>query len=586
MPKGCRVGEIFKKIFSYKKELFIGNFFALLATLLTVTIPLFIPMLIDELLLHKEPKLTAIVAHIFGEMSILGYVLFFLVLAILMRFLGVIFANMQIKMFLKVSKDISYKLRLKTLEYIKGVALSEYERFSPGAISSKLVTDIDTIDNFIGSAVGKLIISTLILLFTAVILLLINWQLALFILLTNPIVVFFTAKLARRVGKLKKEENKNTEQFQATLNDTLEHFNQIKAANKEEYFFSRVMGRAKSLKDASIKFSYQSDRSMRISIFTFLSGYEVFRSISILAVAYSDLSVGLMLAIFGYLWIMMTPTQDIINFQYSLFTAKAACSRVNELYALEQERHVQKSVEAFEKDAVSIRLENLSFGYQKEQMILKELSLEITEGKRVAVVGPSGSGKSTLANLIAGFYEPSDGEIFYNDVTYKQIDPREIRQNIYLILQQPKLFNDTMRFNLTLGRDYSEKAIEEALKIAQISNLVEQLESGLDTVIGKDGVKLSGGQRQRVAIARMILENPSCIIFDESTSALDVHTEVNLFKDLREFLQDKTVITIAHRLSTIESAEYIFVLEDGKLVDSGAPQELFEKESGYFANMV
>lgn len=586
MPKGCRVGEIFKKIFSYKKELFIGNFFALLATLLTVTIPLFIPMLIDELLLHKEPKLTAIVAHIFGEMSILGYVLFFLVLAILMRFLGVIFANMQIKMFLKVSKDISYKLRLKTLEYIKGVALSEYERFSPGAISSKLVTDIDTIDNFIGSAVGKLIISTLILLFTAVILLLINWQLALFILLTNPIVVFFTAKLARRVGKLKKEENKNTEQFQATLNDTLEHFNQIKAANKEEYFFSRVMGRAKSLKDASIKFSYQSDRSMRISIFTFLSGYEVFRSISILAVAYSDLSVGLMLAIFGYLWIMMTPTQDIINFQYSLFTAKAACSRVNELYALEQERHVLKSVEAFEKDAVSIRLENLSFGYQKEQMILKELSLEITEGKRVAVVGPSGSGKSTLANLIAGFYEPSDGEIFYNDVTYKQIDPREIRQNIYLILQQPKLFNDTMRFNLTLGRDYSEKAIEEALKIAQISNLVEQLESGLDTVIGKDGVKLSGGQRQRVAIARMILENPSCIIFDESTSALDVHTEVNLFKDLREFLQDKTVITIAHRLSTIESAEYIFVLEDGKLVDSGAPQELFEKESGYFANMV
>jgi ATP-binding cassette subfamily C protein len=586
VPKGCRVGEIFKKIFSYKKELFIGNFFALLATLLTVTIPLFIPMLIDELLLHKEPKLTAIVAHIFGEMSILGYVLFFLVLAIFMRFLGVIFANMQIKMFLKVSKDISYKLRLKTLEYIKGVALSEYERFSPGAISSKLVTDIDTIDNFIGSAVGKLIISTLILLFTAVILLLINWQLALFILLTNPIVVFFTAKLARRVGKLKKEENKNTEQFQASLNDTLEHFNQIKAANKEEYFFSRVMTRAKSLKDASIKFSYQSDRSMRISIFTFLSGYEVFRSISILAVAYSDLSVGLMLAIFGYLWIMMTPTQDIINFQYSLFTAKAACSRVNELYALEQERHVQKPIEAFDKDAVSVRLENLSFGYQKEQMILKELTLEIEAGKRVAVVGPSGSGKSTLANLIAGFYEPSDGEIFYNDVSYKLIDPREIRQNIYLILQQPKLFNDTMRFNLTLGRDYSEKAIEEALKIAQISNLVEQLESGLDTVIGKDGVKLSGGQRQRVAIARMILENPSCIIFDESTSALDVHTEVNLFKDLREFLQDKTVVTIAHRLSTIESAEYIFVLEDGKLVDSGAPQELFEKESGYFANMV
>jgi len=143
-----------------------------------------------------------------------------------------------------------------------------------------------------------------------------------------------------------------------------------------------------------------------------------------------------------------------------------------------------------------------------------------------------------------------------------------------------------MRFNLTLGKNFSDAQIKEALKIAQISDLVENLDNGLESIIGKDGVKLSGGQRQRVAIARMLLANPKCIIFDESTSALDVHTEINLFKDLKEFLKDKTVITIAHRLSTIESAEFVFVLEDGKLVDSGEPNELFAKESGYFANMI
>ena len=583
---GCKMEEIFKKIFSYKKELIIGNIFAILATAVTVTIPLFIPMLIDELLLHKTPKLTAIVSSYFGDLGTVGYVLFFLFLAIALRYIGIFFANMQIKMFLKVSKDISYKLRVATLEYIKGVALSEYERFSPGAISSKLVTDIDTVDNFIGTAVGKLIISTLVLLFTSVILLVINWQLALFILLTNPIVVFFTAKLARRVGKLKKQQNLHTEKFQESLNDTLEHFNQIKAANKEGYFFDRVIARAKNLKDISIQFSYQSDRAIRISFFTFLSGYEIFRSISILAVAYSNLSIGLMLAIFGYLWIMMTPTQDIINFQYALFTAKGACIRINELSQLKQERKVAQRSDIFRREGVEIKLENLNFGYTKEQLVLRGLSLTIESAKRVAIVGPSGSGKSTLANIIAGFYEPIDGEIYYNKTSYKNIDPQQIRQNIYLILQHPKLFNDTMRFNLTLGREYSQFAIEQALKIAQIGSLVEQLEHGLDTVIGKDGVKLSGGQRQRVAIARMVLENPSCIIFDESTSALDVHTEVNLFKDLKEFLINKTVITIAHRLSTIESAEYIYVLEDGKLVDSGAPKELFAKESGYFANMI
>ncbi len=584
--QGCKIEEIFKKIFSYKKELIIGNFFAILATAVTVTIPLFIPMLIDELLLHKTPKLTAIVSNYFGNLGTVGYVLFFLFLAIALRFFGIFFANMQIKMFLKVSKDISYKLRVATLEYIKGVALSEYERFSPGAISSKLVTDVDTVDNFIGTAVGKLIISTLVLLFTSVILLVINWQLALFILLTNPIVVFFTAKLARRVGKLKKQQNLYTEKFQESLNDTLEHFNQIKAANKEGYFFDRVTGRAKTLKDISVKFSYQSDRAIRISFFTFLSGYEIFRSISILAVAYSDLSIGLMLAIFGYLWIMMTPTQDIINFQYALFTAKGACARIDELFKLKQERKVAQRSDIFRNEGVEIALENLDFGYSKEQLVLRGLSLTIESAKRVAIVGPSGSGKSTLANIIAGFYEPIGGEIYYNKISYKNIDPQQIRQNIYLILQHPKLFNDTMHFNLTLGREYSQTAVDQALKIAQIGSLVEQLEHGLDTVIGKDGVKLSGGQRQRVAIARMVLENPSCIIFDESTSALDVHTEVNLFKDLKEFLINKTVITIAHRLSTIESAEYIYVLEDGKLVDSGAPEELFAKESGYFANMI
>ena len=582
--KSCKIKTLFNEILNYKKELIIGNIYALLATLITVTIPLFIPMLIDELLLHKEPKLTALVAKFFGELSLVGYVLFFLVLTIVLRYLGVFFSTRQVKMLLSVSKDISYKLRERAIEHLKRVSLKEYEKFSPGAITSKLVTDINTIDQFIGVTVGKFIISILILIFTSIILILINWKLAIFILVTNPIVVFFTAKLARRVGKLKKEENKATAMFQESLNDSLELFNQIKAANKEDYFFSRVKEKAKELKLKSIEFSYKSDKALRISFFTFLSGYEVFRAVSILAVAYSNLSIGLMLAIFGYLWIMMTPTQDVINFQYALFNAKAACSRVDDIFKMKQERVVKNSLNPFNQD-LKINLEHLSFGYDKTP-ILKDITLEIKPRAKVAIVGPSGSGKSTIANLIAGFYEPDSGDILYNDISYKKIDPSLIRSNIYLILQHPKLFNDTMRFNLTLGKNYSQEEIKRAIKIAQLEDVVKNLKDGLDTIVGKDGVKLSGGQRQRVAIARMILANPKGVIFDESTSALDVHTEVNLFKGLREFLKDKTVITIAHRLSTIESSEYVFVLEDGKLTDYGKVEELKARESGYFANMI
>ena len=584
--KNCSIKLLFKKILNYKKEIIKGNFFALLSTITTVTVPLFIPLLIDELLLHKEAHLTKFVADIFMPLSLSGYVVFFLILTIVLRYLGLLFATKQVKSLLIVSKDISYHLRKSAIEHLKRVSLKEYERFSPGAITSKLVTDINTIDTFIGTTVGKLVISVLILLFTSIILLIINWKLALFIILTNPIVVFFTAKLARRVGKLKRVESQATEKFQEALNDSLESFNQIKALNKEDYFFNKIEQKAKELKSISIEFSYRSDKAIRVSFFTFLSGYEVFRAVSILAVAYSNLSIGLMLAIFGYLWIMMTPTQDIINFQYALSNAKAACKRVEEIFNLKQEREVKESKNPFSKGSVDIELKDLNFAYNENSLVLKNINLYVKSGSKVAIVGPSGSGKSTLANIIASFYEPTSGDILYNKISYKEISPKIVRKHIYLILQQPKLFNDTLRFNLTLGKEFSNEQIKRALKIAQLSDVVEKLKDGLDTIIGKDGIKLSGGQRQRVAIARMVLANPQVVIFDESTSALDIHTEINLFKELKEFLKDKTVITIAHRLSTIESSEYIFVLENGTLTDSGTWEELLKRDSGYFAKMI
>ena len=212
--------------------------------------------------------------------------------------------------------------------------------------------------------------------------------------------------------------------------------------------------------------------------------------------------------------------------------------------------------------------------------------MQIQEGMKVAIVGASGSGKTTLSNILVGFYPFHTGEILYDGVSNKALKLSTIRENIHLILQHPKLFNDTMRFNLTLGKNYSDEAVKNALHIAQLDDVMERLDLGLDTLVGKDGIKLSGGQRQRVAIARMILSDPKVVIFDESTSALDVHTEVKLFGALQDFLADKTVITIAHRLSTIKSAEFIYVLEDGVVVDSGTPKALLAKDQSYFSSMV
>ncbi len=585
--RSCRIIDLLRRTLHYRSALIRGNLAALLATLLTVTIPLFIPILVDELLLKKSHTMTGWVAEHIHPMSLEGYVFFFLALVIVLRGLGFLLNVYQVKTFLGVSKDLAYRLRRSAVEHLERVSLKEYETSSSGAIASRLVTDIATVDTFVGTTVSKFVISILTLIFTAVVLLIIDWKLALFILVTNPVVVFFTAKLARNVGRLKREENRAVEAFQSALTETLELFHQIRAANKEEYFFSRIVREARSLRERSVDYGYKSDRAMRLSFLIFLSGYELFRSVSILAVAYGGLSGGLMLAVFGYLWIMMTPTQDVINFQYALASARAACRRIDGIFAMEREPEVEQSEDPFRgKASVAIRTEDLSFGYRSDRQILKGISLEIPAGSKVAVVGPSGSGKTTLANLLVGFYPVQEGEIYYDEVPSRGIALPVIREHIHVILQHPKLFNDTMRFNLTLGREYPPERIETAIRIAQLEDVIATLEQGLDTQVGRDGVRLSGGQRQRVAIARMILLDPEVVIFDESTSALDVHTEAKLFAELEEYLRPKTVVTIAHRLSTIEKAEYVFVLEDGRLADQGTPAELMAREEGYFARMI
>jgi len=334
---------------------------------------------------------------------------------------------------------------------------------------------------------------------------------------------------------------------------------------------------------------FLSENRRTFPLFSFLSSEEnlFLEKRTKVSTSNSDLSVGLMLAVFSYLWVMVTPIQDIINFQYVLSTAKAACKRIDSIFEMEQEPEIEEKHNPFlGEDAVGIEVENLSFAYQKDKNILTNINMQIKEGCKLAIVGASGSGKTTLANILVGFYPLDEGEIYYGDVSHDALSLSTIRENIHLILQHPKLFNDTMRFNLTLGREYSDQAIKNSLHIAQLDSVLAGLENGLDTLVGKDGIKLSGGQRQRVAIARMVLSNPKVVIFDESTSALDVHTELRLFDALQDFLREKTVITIAHRLSTIQSAEYIYVLEDGQVVDSGTPKELLSKDESYFSSMI
>lgn len=573
---------IFDQIKKYKKQLIIGNIIAVIATLISIPVPLFIPLLVDEVLLGKEGIFIKTYRAVFGEGSIPLYVLTALVIVLVMRTLFFLLSALQTKIFTEISKNITYKIREKILNHIKDISMSEFEVEGSGKLASKMITDINTIDEFIGKTVSRFVISVLIILGVAVVLLLINWKLGLLIILINPVVVYFTTAIGRKIGKLKKKENKAVEIFQEALIETLELFRQIRTANREFYFISKLLEEAKKVRDTSVQFGWKSDAAARLSMLIFLSGYEVFRSVSILFVAYSDLTIGMMLAIFGYLWVMMTPIQEILSIQYSFHSANAALQRLNEILSLKTEPKYPHLKNPFKnKTTVSIKLEDVWFSYDKENFVLKAVNMNIPEKSKIAIIGASGSGKTTVANIIVGFYPVDKGQLYYDNVPVNEIGLDVVRENIYVVLQNPQMFNNTVRFNLTLGKDIPEEEICEALKIAVADEFVKRMPKGLDTLVGKNGIRLSGGERQRLAIARMILSKPKAVILDESTSALDYKTEEKLMKNLEDYLKDKTTILIAHRLSTVKNADYIYVLDKGKIIEEGNHYELLEKEGIY-----
>lgn len=569
---------------TYKKRLIAANFIAIIATLINVPIPLLMPLMVDEVLLNKPATGVELLNSLLPAawQGPLGYILLVLVLVILMRIISQILNIFQGRQFSLVSKTITYQIRLQLLDKLSRISMKEYESRGSGGINSHIITDIDTIDKFLGPTLSRFIISFLTVIGTAGVLLWINWQLGLFILLVNPIVIYFSRKLGNRVKDLKRNENQSYEHFQTRLIETLDGIYQLRASNRERVFLNQLKTQADDIRHNAYQFSWQSEAAGRLSFLLFLLGFELFRAAAMIMVLLSDLSIGQMFAIFSYLWVMLSPIQELLSIQFSWYGASAALKRINTLLHIDEEPKITLSINPFaENRPTEIQINNINFSYNDECQVLNNLSLTINAGEKVALVGASGGGKSTLIQLLLGLYQPSDGDILYNGHNTKEIGFENIRNQISVVLQQPILFNDTLRHNLTLGSDYSDDLLWNALDVAQLQDVVIQLTDGLETQIGRQGVKLSGGQRQRLAIARMVLTDPKFVILDEATSALDTATEAALHKALSEFLVGRTTLIVAHRLSAVKQADTIYVLDDGKVSQSGTHHELVTQQGLY-----
>ncbi len=575
---------IFDELKIHRARLLQANLIAVLAVAAAVPVPLLLPLMVDEVLLQHPGKMVAAIGAWFPA-AWHGPVLFIttaLMLTVCLRLAAILLNVWQGRTFSLLAKDMVYRIRVRMLSRLSRIALSEFETVGAGRVTSHFVTDLNAIDSFLGSSVSGLVVSVLTLVGVAAVLFWMHWQLALFILLLNPVVILFSTRLGKRVKDLKKFENRAFEVFQDALAETLDALTQIRAMNREQHYLARVAKKAADIRQHAAAFAWKSDAMSRFSFFVFLVGFDAFRAGAMLMVVFSNLTIGEMLAVFGYLWFMMTPVQELVGMQYNWYAANAALGRINALLGLHSEPQLAAEADPFSgQQTLGLALDHVSFAYADGETVLDDVSLEVAAGEKVALVGASGGGKSTLVQALLGLYPVRSGEIRYGNVSVGNIGWAGVREHVGVVLQHPVLFNDSVRANLTLGREADDPVLWQALEIAQLRDIIEALPHGLDTMVGRQGVRLSGGQRQRLAIARMIVANPQIVILDEATSALDTDTERRLHQALGGFLAGRTTIIIAHRLSAVKQADRILVFENGRVVEEGGHAELIDRGGLY-----
>ncbi len=580
--------DLWQSIKRHPRRLTLGQTLAVIGALMSVPVPLLMPLLVDEVLLHQPATLTSLVGFVLPDawMGAIAVVVLVTIVTVLLRLSSLLMGVATTRIFVGLSKAVTLTVRERLLDKLGRISMQVYESLGPGQVTARLLTDVETVDKFLGETVAKVLIAILSVVGVAGVLLWMHWQLALIILLLNPFVIGVTMVLGKKVKAWKQRENGAFEALSQSVSETLEVMQQLRATNADKRFLAKAKMAAEEVRAAATASGWKSDALSRFSFGVFLFGFEIFRAVAMMMVLFSDLSIGEMIAVFGYLWFMMGPVQELLSVQVSYYGAKAALGRINQLLASDEEpQYVAKAFPFAQAQTLAIELDQVSFAYGEGDPILDKVSVKIGAGEQVALVGVSGAGKSTLVQLLLGLYAPTQGDIRFGGVSVADIGFEQVREHIGVVLQNPMLFNESVRHNLTLGAAFDDAALWQVLSIAQLADFVREMPNGLDSMLGRNGVRLSGGQRQRLAIARMMLAQPKVVILDEATSMLDTHTESLLHEAMRDFLKNRTTLIIAHRLSAVKEADKVLVFDAGQIIEQGSHAELLGIDGGVYRRL-
>jgi len=576
---------ILKIASEHKKDFIFANIFSIIDTIIFLPIPLILPSLINEVLLKQPGFFTRMIKHVAPNILVTPILILSIALSlvILLRVLDQFFGLIQIRGFKIVSKDVVFRIRKALLRRLSLIAIKEYETLGSGKLATYYIKDLDVIDDFLGLTLSKVVTAVLAIVGIAIVLFVINWKVALYVVLFNPLSLIFTAKFATKIKTLKAKQNAAFEVFQDAFVETIDAILQIRADHKETNFISRLILKAKQVKDDSIAYEWKTQIVSDFAEMILFMGVDFYYIFCFLMILFGDFTIGMMVALLQYIFQLQFFMNQVVNIQASFYAADAALERINQTLKLAEEPKFVTEVNPFLSNPnIEIKISHLTFSYLPQKLVLTNVNMHIPAHYKIGIVGMSGSGKSTLAQLLMGFYQPTSGSILFNGVDINKIGYDLIRENVGVVLQQPVIFNDTVRNNLTYCENTSDDLIWQALQTAQLLDVVEAFDTKLDTLVGKNGVRLSGGQRQRLAIARLLLHNHKVIILDEATSALDLQTEHRLFQAIKAYLAERTTIVIAHRLSTIADADKIYMINNGTVAEQGTHHELMHAHGIYY----
>lgn len=589
--------RILSYIKPYRGRAILYTIFLIVGTVITLMPPYFTRIFVDDILLLSEvpnvvPEASETwLGEIFRGIQPLAVALSVAVgMVLAIRIIGTIFLILQQRLGAWLTFRIASNIRAHVYQHLHNLSIRFFDKRTTGTVISHITEDSERLQDFMLEGLSFLSVQLFLFFGIGSMLFLMNWKLACFVLIPIPIIVFGAGWFWRKVRSLWHRAYRRRSKLFDVVNDSVSGIRVVRAFGQQRDEVNRF-GRANiDARDYEthaemIWATYYPPLMFAVQFGTLIVWYVGGLDLLTggLDMVTGPMKLGTLFAFLGYLAMFYEPLRYVSPLINWASRSMTAAERLFEVIDSQPEQFDDGTLKAMPNITGEVKFHNMTFGYESHKPVLKDINLHVQPGEMIGLVGHSGAGKSTLINLICRFYTPDSGRLEIDGEDIKQIDLKDLRRQIGVVLQEPYLFSGTIAENIAYAHpDAAMVDIIAAAKAANAHEFIVKFPDGYDTEVGERGGSLSGGERQRISIARAILHNPRILILDEATSSVDVETEQKIQQAIDRLVQNRTTFAIAHRLSTLRNADRLFVIEKGKGVECGSHEELMEKKGIYY----